>query len=220
MPTELSEIFAGLFATSLNLYSELSKVTSLATSPTEKFVDHHGTMTTNQEDLVKLYTERLSPALDQLKIIDPLIRTKLLDEVALISHVFLPDASYRSRLQAIYDYEKHYLELIKDYKEEIKFANTVQEDLRRERSQFFTQTLKEVINTLNSEQVEKATASKWIQELVNSYTVSLDLSSDLAKTHIVDLMASMKNKAKEELKSPENGTRSPEDLLKETPFVK
>ena len=49
------------------------------------------------------------------------------------------------KLELLYEYEKHYLELIKGYKEEIKFASALQEDLRRERSQFFTQTLKEVI---------------------------------------------------------------------------
>lgn len=45
----------------------------------------------------------------------------------------------RYKLELLYEYEKQYLGLMKDYKEEIKFATALQEDLRRERSQFFTQ---------------------------------------------------------------------------------
>lgn len=94
----------------------------------------------------------------------------------------------KSKLILLYDYEKHYLQLIKDYKEEIKFANTLQEDLRRERAQFFTQTLKDVIQTMRGAEVANDVAAKWIQELVESYKKSIDLSSDLAKTHVVEIL--------------------------------
>ena len=94
----------------------------------------------------------------------------------------------KSKLTLLYEYEKHYLELIKGYKEEIKFANTLQEDLRRERAQFFTQTLKDVIQTMRGAEIANEVASKWIQELVESYTKSIDLSSDLAKTHVVEIL--------------------------------
>jgi response regulator RpfG family c-di-GMP phosphodiesterase len=63
----------------------------------------------------------------------------------------------------------------------------LQEDLRRERSQFFIQTLREVVQTLNYQQIEKTVASHWIEELVASYTKSIDLSSDLTKTHVVQV---------------------------------
>jgi len=97
-----------------------------------------------------------------------------------------------NKLQILFEYEKHYLDLIKEYKEEIKFANTIQEDLRRERAQFFTQSLKEVAQTLKDAAVEKSVADQWTMELVNSYTKSLDLSSDLAKTSVVDLIGKLK----------------------------
>lgn len=100
------------------------------------------------------------------------------------------------KLELLYSYQGHYLQLIKDYKEEIKFASTLQEDLRRERSQFFTQTLKEVLQTLHSAEVEKNVSNKWIEELVTTYTKSLDLSSDLAKTHVVDILGILTNEAK------------------------
>lgn len=104
----------------------------------------------------------------------------------------------RSKLELLYKYEAHYLELIKNYKEEIKFANTMQEDLRRERSQFFTQTLKEVIQTMKVAEVDKDVSAKWVEDLVASYTKSIDLSGDLAKTHVIEIMSLLTGEAKKE----------------------
>jgi len=105
----------------------------------------------------------------------------------------------KSKLDLLYQYEKHYLEMIKDYKEEIKFASSLQEDLRRERSQFFTQTLREVVQTLQAQEIDKKVASQWIEDLVASYTKSIDLSSDLAKTHVVQVLGIFKEEAKQEV---------------------
>lgn len=105
----------------------------------------------------------------------------------------------QSKLELLYQYEKHYLGLIKEYKEEIKFANTLQEDLRRERSQFFTQTLKDVIQTMKTEDVDKTVSAQWIQDLVSNYTKSIDLSSDLAKTHVFEILSTLTAAAKQEV---------------------
>ncbi len=107
----------------------------------------------------------------------------------------------KSKLEVLYEYEKHYLDLIKEYKEEIKFAASLQEDLRRERSQFFTQVLREVSETLKNASVDSNVASQWTQELVDSYTKSIDLSSDLAKTHVIDVIGKIRESAKAEIKS-------------------
>lgn len=107
----------------------------------------------------------------------------------------------KSKLEVLYEYEKHYLDLIKEYKEEIKFAASLQEDLRRERSQFFTQVLREVSETLKNASVDSNVASQWTQELVDSYTKSIDLSSDLAKTHVIDVIGKIRESAKTEIKS-------------------
>lgn len=104
----------------------------------------------------------------------------------------------KSKLELLYQYEKHYLELIKAYKEEIKFANSLQEDLRRERSQFFTQTLKEVVQTMKAAEVDKSVSAQWIQDLVASYTKSIDLSGDLAKTHVIEILSILTAETKKE----------------------
>ena len=106
----------------------------------------------------------------------------------------------QEKLKVLYEYEKNYLELIKEYKEEIKFAATLQEDLRKERTKFFSEALKEVSATLKESQVDSNVASVWIKELVDSYTKSLDLSSGLIEEHTIDMIGEIRQKAKKEAK--------------------
>ncbi|MCZ3384887.1 nickel transporter [Kosakonia sp. SOY2] len=102
----------------------------------------------------------------------------------------------KNKLEVLYNFEKNYLELVKAYKEEIKFASTLQEDLRKERSKFFSETLKEVSGTLSESQVDQSVASKWLKELVDSYTKSLDLSSSLIEEHTLDTIGKIRSEAK------------------------
>ncbi|MCT0254472.1 hypothetical protein KQ311_11660 [Synechocystis sp. CS-94] len=105
-----------------------------------------------------------------------------------------------NKLSILYEYEKHYLELLQQHKDEIKFANSIQEDLRRERAQFFTYGLREVCETLKNSGVDDQIASTWIQELVHSYTKSLDISSDLAANQVIDKISELKADTKNELR--------------------
>ena len=72
----------------------------------------------------------------------------------------------------------------------------MQEDLRRERSQFFAQTLKEVSTTLKQAQVDDVVAADWVQELVRSYTASLDVSGDLVRTTALDRLGGLSEMAR------------------------
>lgn len=112
----------------------------------------------------------------------------------------LDTSSLKEKLSILYEYEKNYLNLIKEYKEEIKFAATLQEDLRKERTKFFSEALKEVSETLKESQVDSNIASVWIKELVGSYTKSLDLSSGLIEEHTIDMIGEIRQKAKKEAK--------------------
>ena len=117
-------------------------------------------------------------------------------------------SSLQKKLEILYNYEKNYLELVKEFKEEIKFASTIQEDLRKERAKFFAETLKEVSGTLKDSQVDSEVASKWVEELVNSYTKSLDLSSGLVEEHTLETIGKLRDDAKKSVKQSdlkENG---------------
>jgi len=102
----------------------------------------------------------------------------------------------KSKLDVLFEYERNYLGLVKEFKEEIKFAASIQEDLRKERSKFFSETLKEVSGALKDAQVDDVVAAKWIKELVGSYTKSLDLSSGLIEESTQDTIGEIKERAK------------------------
>ncbi len=141
--------------------------------------------------LKKSLTERLRDILSQVVLEESSKGTIEKELVQLVS-----EENLRNKLELLFEYEKHYLELIKDYKEEIKFSASLQEDLRRERSQFFTQILREVSETLKKADVDSKVASQWTQDLVDSYTKSIELSGDLAKTHAIDVIGKLRESTK------------------------
>lgn len=111
----------------------------------------------------------------------------------------LSTSKLKERLSILFEYEKNYLSLVKEFKEEIKFIGTLQEDIRKERAKFFSDTLHDVAEALKEAQVPSEVSSQWIQELVNSYTKSLDVSSNLVEEHTFDSIGNIRNKAKNEL---------------------
>lgn len=120
---------------------------------------------------------------------DDVIIKQILDEVY--------NERLKSQLDIYYEYEKHYLDMLKEYKEEIKFASTLQEDLRKERANFFSEKLKEVSATLKDTGVDDKVRGEWIKELVKSYTGSLDISDKLVEEHVVETINDIKGKQKE-----------------------
>lgn len=111
----------------------------------------------------------------------------------------------KERLEILYNYEQKYLELTKAYKEEIKFAANLQEDIRKERSKFFSEILQDVHKTLEEVKMDKKATDLWISELVTSYTKSLDISAELAKDHVLDMMGVLRDTSRKSINevSPE-----------------
>lgn len=114
----------------------------------------------------------------------------------------------RERLDLLHDYEKKFLTLIKEHKEEIKFINDFQEDVRRERAHFFSQVLRDVSSTLDEAQVDDDIAAEWIEQLVASYTASLDVSNSLTTSRAIDMSGKIKQDADEHVSALQKETPS------------
>lgn len=100
-----------------------------------------------------------------------------------------------AKLRRFFEMERQCLQTVKEFKEEIKFMQSAQEDIRRERAQFFSSTLRDVSQNLSQAQVDSSVASRWLQELVNSYTQSLNLSDGLVRSSSIDLIGEIRSKA-------------------------
>lgn len=123
--------------------------------------------------------------------------TKFIEETVALTYL-------KNKLQLLYEYEEHYLTLIKNFKEEIKFASSLQEDLRKERANFFSATLREVYATLQATGVGREMETLWLQKLVASYTESLDLSAELAKENTLTRVSELKENTNDTKDTIEN----------------
>ena len=133
--------------------------------------------------------------------VDKNIKDTIKKVLVLNFNEYTATSKLKERLQLLFEYEKNYLSLIKEFKEEIKFVGTLQEDLRKERAKFFSATLREVSDAMKDAQVSSDVASQWIKELVNSYTKSLDVSSGLIEEHTFDTIGDIRKQAKSVINS-------------------
>jgi uncharacterized protein YukE len=118
------------------------------------------------------------------------------------------------KMQIYYEYERHYLELAKEYKDEIKFIHGLQEELRKERSKFFGETLERVFTSLNSAKVSEDAISTWTGELVSAYTSSLNSSEHIVNEKLSGMLGEIRNKMKDTIASVEDpiGDTPQEDI--------
>ena len=162
-------------------------------------VEHHRKSDDTASQLNKLKLSLWSTCRD-LEVDDE-IKEVLIESIVLQVKNHIGLSTLQEKLEILYEYEKHHLDLLKEYKEEIKFAASIQEELRKERTKFFAESLKEVSETLRNSQVGDKVASVWITELVESYTRSLDLSSSLVEDNTLNVMGEIRQDAKQEMKS-------------------
>lgn len=140
-------------------------------------------------------------------IVDEAVRAKLAVSIMACISGPIKLADMKARLAILFEYEKNYLQLVKEFKEEIKFAGSIQEDLRKERAKFFSDTLKEVSATLKESQVESGVAAVWLKDLVGSYTKSLDLSSGLIEEQAIDMIGKIRDDARSVAREVEVNTK-------------
>lgn len=144
---------------------------------------------------VAIFLKELNQPVEFSKSLSSYISEKLISTLSL--------AQTKEKLDLLFQYERNYLSLIKEFKEEIKFAATIQEDLRKERAKFFSEVLDDVSATMKKSQVSEQVADQWIKELVASYTKSLDVSSDLLSDETMDSFGKIAQVAIAEKKSIE-----------------
>lgn len=151
-----------------------------------------GTEMAQQQDLTTILQDCFKDVMIEASVKRTIIQAILLniENYKSISH-------YQQRLDILYQHEKNYLNLIKEFKEEIKFISSMQEDIRKERARFFSDTLKEVTEALGSAKVSEDVTRQWLKDLVGTYTKSLDLSAGLIEEHTAETIGELKKQAQD-----------------------
>ena len=87
--------------------------------------------------------------------------------------------------QILYDYEKHYMELVRKYKPEIQFISGLVENLREEQIEFYSKTLPSVIEHLNQDiAIDEETKRIWLNRFVTNMDNSFNLSESVIEHYV------------------------------------
>lgn len=88
-------------------------------------------------------------------------------------------------VQVLYEYEKHYMEMVKKYSQEIKFINDMLRDLRQEQITFYGEILLKVENKLNEDKgIDDEMRKIWLNRLSRNIHRSFELSEILIHNYV------------------------------------
>ena len=86
-------------------------------------------------------------------------------------------------IQVIYEYEKHYMELVKKYEPQITMIADMLSNFRKEQELFYKEVLPEIISKLNQDKgIDEEMKKVWLKRL----TTNIDRSFALSETLIND----------------------------------
>lgn len=68
-------------------------------------------------------------------------------------------------LQQLYDYERHYMELVKNFQPQIEFVDKLHRDYRQEHTKFYSEDLPAVAEKLQALPVSEDVRKEWLEAL-------------------------------------------------------
>lgn len=104
-------------------------------------------------------------------------------------------------LQVLYDYEKHYMELIRQHKNEIVFIENMLKDYRQENIDFFNNQLSKISQKLDAEHIDKDVKNAWLKRLEENMNRSFAISEKLITDYTTKKLDEFKTIANEKLRS-------------------
>ena len=104
-------------------------------------------------------------------------------------------------LQVLYDYEKHYMELIRQHKNEIVFIENMLKDYRQENIDFFNNQLSKISQKLDAEHINKDMKNAWLKRLEENMNRSFAISEKLITDYTTKKLDEFKTIANEKLRS-------------------
>ena len=103
-------------------------------------------------------------------------------------------------LQVLYDYEKHYMELIRQHKNEIIFIENMLKDYRQENIDFFNNQLSRISQKLDAEHINKDMKNAWLKRLEENMNRSFAISEKLITDYTTKKLDEFKTIANEKLR--------------------
>ena len=90
-------------------------------------------------------------------------------------------------LQTLFDYEQHYMELVKRYREEIEFINKLHDEHTQEVKNFYQNDLPAIQKKLSGEPIDEEVRLEWLKHLESHISKSFEMSE-----HFIEALTTKK----------------------------
>ena len=120
-----------------------------------------------------------------------------------IYHFFDDDSPRKVKnptLEELRKYQKHHMELLKNYGEQVAFMDKMLRDCREERKKFFAEDLPKISKKLTDEHVDDAIRKEWLTRLEKAMEHSFKESDRLVSAFAVQKADEFREAMEEKLK--------------------
>jgi predicted RNase H-like nuclease (RuvC/YqgF family) len=105
-------------------------------------------------------------------------------------------------IQTLYEYEKHYMEMLKKYKNEIDFIQEKLHDNRREREEFYSKILPDISDKLSKDEgIDDKMKQNWLNRLTENIERSFEFSENLINDYAIKNLNEFKKEVDEKLRN-------------------
>ena len=107
-------------------------------------------------------------------------------------------------IHVLFEYEKHYMELVREYKSEIEFIEDMLKTFRAEQTKFYEETLPKISRSMTEDQsVDDEMKKIWLNRLSTNLDCSYLISEKLINDYVTKSVDEFKKAVDEKLKSIE-----------------
>lgn len=110
----------------------------------------------------------------------------------------LPDKQEPS-VQVLYEYEQHYMDLIRQYKPEINFIEKLLKNYREEQINFFEKQMPAIYQKLTIECIDSDMKKLWLKRLEENMSRSFAISEQLITNYTTKKISEFKEAVNEKL---------------------
>ena len=103
-------------------------------------------------------------------------------------------------LDSLMKYQRHHMELLKNYKEQIAFLEKLLSDCRNERKNFFIKELPAISKKMDEDHIDKSIKTEWLVQLERDMRRSFDESDKLISAFAVQKAEEFRESMEEKLK--------------------
>lgn len=111
----------------------------------------------------------------------------------------IPIQKQNPNAQALYEYEKHYMELLAKHKEEIKFIEDLISQIRIEQDDFWTKTFINISKTLDEAHIDSDVKAIWLKHIEENMQRSFEMSMKIVDNYMVKNIEQFKSALRKKL---------------------